>query len=189
MVLAHRTIREPQYNYFTYTNSFKYIGILPKFVKAYNFTIHSTTGMALSHVTDSDILAKWKKVEAKGRRSIRLAKVRFSVVQLVRISKGMMKFSKGAEQNFSIEIFRITKVIQKRQRPVNEMKDLNKTLIYGQFYGEELTPVRISKQTTYKIDKILVKRVKRGIQEYLVRLRDYSHDFNSWLPAFKINHI
>jgi hypothetical protein len=33
---------------------------------------------------------------------------------------------------------------------------LNKTHIDGQFYQEELVPVRISKRTVYKIDKILL---------------------------------
>jgi len=33
------------------------------------------------------------------------------------ISKGKMKFVNSAEQNFSIEIFRIAKVIERRLRP------------------------------------------------------------------------
>jgi len=80
-----------------------------------------------------------------------------------------MKFSKGGEQNFSTEIFRITKDIERRPRPVYELEDLNKTPIKGQFYAEELTPFCISKENTYKLDKILDKRVRRGTKEYLVR--------------------
>ena len=56
-----------------------------------------------------------------------------------------MKFEKGADENFSREIFRINKVIKKTPRPVYELVDLNKTPIEGQFYQEELTPVRITK--------------------------------------------
>ena len=89
------------------------------------------------------------------RRRIRVAKIKFTVGQHVRISKEKMKFAKGGEQNFSTEIFCITKVIERRPRPVYELEDLNKTPIEGQFYTEEHTPVRISKETTYKIDKIL----------------------------------
>jgi hypothetical protein len=47
-----------------------------------------------------------------------------------------MKFTKGAEQNFSQEIFRINKVTKRTTRPVCELKDLNKTPIEGQFLSE-----------------------------------------------------
>jgi len=107
--------------------------------------------MATSRVTDSDVLAIWKRMN---RRRIRVAKLKFSVGQQVRISKEKTKFAKGDEHTFSTEIFRITKVIERRPRPVYELEDLNKTPVEGQFYGEELTPVRIRKETTYKIHKI-----------------------------------
>jgi len=93
-------------------------------------------------VTDSDVLAIWKRMS---RRRIRVAKVKFSVGQHVRISKEKMMFAKSGEQTYSPEIFRFTKVIERRLRPVYELEELNKTPIEGQFYGEELTPVRVSK--------------------------------------------
>jgi len=107
---AHQTIRDWLYKYFTYKNAYRYIDVLPKFVKAYNDTVHSATGMEQSRVTDSDLLAIWNRMEAR-RRRVRVAKVKFRVGQYVRISKEKMKFAKGAEQNFSTEIFRIAKVI------------------------------------------------------------------------------
>jgi hypothetical protein len=107
----------------------------------------------------------------------------------VRISKEKMKFAKAAEHNFSTEIFRIIKVIHRRPRVVYELEDLNSTLIYGQFYSEELTPVRITSGTTYKIDKILHKRVRRGIQEVLVSLQGYDRDIDSWIPTASVKNI
>ena len=74
-----------------------------------------------------------------------------------------MKFKKGAEQNFCQDIFRINKVTKRTPGPVYELEDLNKTPIEGQFYEEEVTPVRITKETTYKIDKILGKMFRRVI--------------------------
>ena len=167
---------------------FRYIDVLPKFARAYNDTVHSTTDMAPSRVTESDVLAMWKRMNRR-RRRIRVAKVKFSVGQHVRISKEKMKFAKGGEQTFSTEIFRVTKVIERRPRSVYELEDLNKTPIEGQFYAEELAPVRITEQTAYKIDKILDKMVKRGIREYLVRWKSYSKDFDTWVPASSVKDI
>jgi len=53
---AHRTIRDRLSNFLRKKNSYRYINIPPKFVKAYNDTVH-TTGMAPSRVTDADVLA------------------------------------------------------------------------------------------------------------------------------------
>jgi len=66
--------------------------------------------------------------------------------QHVRITKEKMKFATGGEQNFSTEIFRIAKITERMPRPVFELEDLNRTPIDGQFYQEELTPVRVTKR-------------------------------------------
>ena len=118
-----------------------------------------------------------------------MAKVKFSVGQHVRVSKEKMKFAKGGEQNFSTEVFRITKVIERRPRIVYEVEVLNKTPIERQFYGKKLTLVRFSKQTIYKIDKILDKRVRRGAKEYLVRWTGYSKKFDPWSPTSSVKDI
>ena len=107
----------------------------------------------------------------------------------ISISKKKIKFAKGAEQNFSQEIFRINKVNNRTPRPVYELEDLNITFIEGQFNREELTPVRITKQTVYKINKILDKKVRRGIRVYLVRWQGYNKDFDSWIPASSVRNI
>jgi len=69
---------------------------------------------------------------------------KFRAGQHVRISKEMMKFAKGGEQNFNTEILQIAKVIERRPRPVFQLEDLNRTPIDGQLYKAGLNPVRVT---------------------------------------------
>ena len=117
--------------------------------------------MPPTRVTDSDILTIWKRINKK-QGKIPIAKPRFRVGQYVRISKEKMKFAKGGEQNYSMEVFRIIKLIRRTPRPVYELEDLNHKVIDGHFFKKELTPVRITKRTTFKINKILATRVRRA---------------------------
>ena len=103
--------------------------------------------MAPSRVTDSDILAIRKRMKEK-RLRICAVRAKFRAGQHVRIIKGKMKFAKGGDLNFSTEIFRIANVIERRTRPVFELEDLNRTPIDGQFYQEELTPVRVAESVS-----------------------------------------
>ena len=59
---------------------------MQKFVKAYIDTVHSTTGMASSRVTDADVLAIWRWMEAM-RLRVQVATAKFLVGQHVRIRK------------------------------------------------------------------------------------------------------
>jgi hypothetical protein len=144
--------------------------------------------MTPAGVGESDILAIWQRMNKRKNR-IPTAKAKFSIGQHVRISKGKMKFPKGAEQNFSTEIFKITKVVRRTSRPVSELEDLNCTPIIGKLYQEELTPVLISKKTTYRIDKILNRKFRNGIREVKVSWKDYPKFFNSSIPENSIKNI
>ena len=122
--------------------------------------------MAPSRVTEAEVLI-WLRMEVR-RLRVRVATAKFRVGQHVCISKEKMKFAKATEHNFSTEIFRIVKVIHRRPQFVYDLEDLKGTQIDAQFYSEELTPVRITSRTTYKINKILDKRVGLGIPELIV---------------------
>ena len=100
-----------------------------------------------------------------------------------------MKFAKGFEQNYSVEIFEISKVVRRTPRPLYELRDLRGTPIEGQFYNEEVTPVKITRRTAYKIDKIMDTRVRQGIREHLVRWAGYLPSFDSWIRASSIRRL
>ena len=186
---VNRTLCDKLHRYFTYKNTYKCIDVLPNFVKGYNATVHSTTGMAPAHVSDTDVLTIWNKMHWKAGKTQRLSKLKFLVGQHVGISKEKMKFAKCGEQNYTTEVYKVRKVVHRTPRPVLELEDLRGPEIEGQVYSEELVPVRITKQITYKIDKILNKRVRRGILEYLVRWRGYGAHFDSWVPATDVQSV
>jgi len=144
--------------------------------------------MAPSRVTDVDVLAICRWMEARIQR-VRVATAKFRVGQDFRISKEKMRFTKAAEHNFSTEIVRIVKVIHRRPRVFYELEDLNGTTIDVQFYSEELTPVRITCRTNYGIDKLMDKRVRRGIREVLVHWHGYGREFDSCIPAASVKNI
>ena len=77
----------------------------------------------------------------------------------------------------------------RRLRAVYELEDINHTQIDGRFIREELTPVRKTDQTAYKIYKILDKGLRRGIRKYLVRWRCYSMDIKSWVLATCVRNV
>jgi hypothetical protein len=95
--------------------------------------------MVPSRVADADVLAICHRMEAK-RQRVRVATSKFRVGQEVRISKKKIKVAKVAKHNFSTEMFRIVKVIDRLPQAVYELEDLNGTPIDAQFYQKELPP-------------------------------------------------
>jgi predicted nucleotidyltransferase len=57
-------------------------------------------------------------------------------------------------------------------RPVYELADLLGKHIEGQFYAEELSPVIVTKNTVYHIDKLLRRRFRNGRSEVFVKWRN-----------------
>ena len=184
----HRKIRHKLYRYNTYKNTYRYIDILPLFVRGYNDTFHSATGIAPSKVTESDILAIWNRMRFR-HSAIRSAAVRYIVGQHVRNSKEKLKFAKGSEQNYTTEIFRISNVVRRVPCPVYVLQDLLGKHIDGHFYAEELSPVTVTNATTYAIDKILRRRSRGDSLEYLVRWRGYGPEFDSWIKVTTVQHL
>ena len=104
---ARRTIRDKLHKYFTYKNTYRFIDVLQAFVRGYNATVHSTTGMPPARVTDSDILTVWKRMsEKQGKAPI--AQPRFCVGQHVRISKEKMKFAKAFRNVSKVDGINVT---------------------------------------------------------------------------------
>jgi hypothetical protein len=53
-----------------------------------------------------------------------------------------------------VEVFRISKLLRMSPLRVYELEDLRGELIDGQFYGQELTPIEITRRTESLADKV-----------------------------------
>ena len=179
----NRTIKTKMWKLFTALGKTKYIDILPKLVKEYNNTKHSSIKM-------TPVEASKKKNEGivyfnlYGDMVKSSSKLKFKIGDRVRISKKKRKtFDKGYTPNWTEEIFVIDK-IQYTTPITYKLKDLNDEEIQGFFYEPELLR---AKQEVFRIDKVIRRDHKK--EQALVKWKGYSDDFNSWIPIKDIEYV
>lgn len=181
------TLRRKMWRYFSYAGNNNYIPVLQSLVESYNNAKHSAIGMAPNQVTSNNVLQVWKNLYGgEGRYKQILfrsqTEPKFKVKDKVRITREKYKFEKGATSNFTHEIFLIAKVI-KSNPPTYRLKDLKHESITGRFYEPELQKVTVTKNTLYKIDKIIGSRGRGVRKQLLVKWKGYSEKFNSYILA------
>ena len=161
----------------------QYLDMLPKILKQYNNTKHSSIKMKPTEAS---------KKSNKGTVYFNLygdleqvtSKPKFKVGDKVRISQYKRNvFDKGYTPNWTEELFIIDK-IQYTNPITYELKDLNNEEIKGSFYEPELLK---AKQDVFRIDKVIRRDYKK--KQALVKWKGYSDDFNSWIPFRDLNII
>ena len=102
---------------------------------------------------------------------------RFKLGDLVRISLKRRDIFDKASGNikWKEELFKIHS-INKSNVITYKIKDLNDEIIEGIFYEKELQKTKNISEA-YVIEKI----IRKNKNQYLVKWRGYSNDFNSWI--------
>ena len=180
----NRTFKGRMYRYFTAKNTLRYIDDLQDFVDSYNNTYHRSIGMRPSEVNPENVDAVRKKLFKKeSRKSKRV----FRIGDYVRLSLKKRMFKKGYLQNYTEEIFKISKVFKERYPVMYKIKDLQDEEIDDRFYKEELQ--RVSLPKTFVVDEILKKKRRRGKNFYLIRWRGYPPQFDEWIDESQLEAI
>ena len=132
-----------------------YFDVLNDILIKYNNTVQGNIKMK-----PTDVSLKWNQSDsyAKYNEDSNVAKPKFKVGDHVRISKYKNSFSEGYTQNWSEEVFVISKI--KNTVPWKYViSDLNGEKITGSFYGKELQKTRKSIenkmwQIVYQMERI-----------------------------------
>eukprot|EP00733_Pompholyxophrys_punicea_P000226 Pompholyxophrys_punicea_v1_NODE_44_length_4495_cov_238.718243.p2 type:complete len:361 gc:universal NODE_44_length_4495_cov_238.718243:2878-3960(+) len=180
----NRTLKGLMSRLFDARQTFRYIDVLDKLVKNYNTSRHSTIKMKpVDAIKGANFPDVYENFHAANIPNEDLPK--YEVGDLVRVPKEKTKFSKEIIGNWTIELFRISKVLD--TDPITyQIQDLNKKEIKGAYYESELQKVPESVlEGPHRIEKILERRtVGRGRnarKEMLVKWLGYPEEFNSWV--------
>ena len=154
----NRTIKSKMWKQFTVQGNTQYLDMLPKLVKEYNNTKHSSIKMTPTE-------ASKKRNEGivyfnlYGDMEPLSAKPKFKVGDKVRISKYKRNvFDKGHTPNWTEEVFTVDKM--QYTNPITyKLKDLRGEDIQGSFYEPELLK---AKQDVFRIDKVIGGTIRRN---------------------------
>ena len=178
----NRTIKQIMWKYFTANSTNVYIDVLSDIIHKYNNTYHRsikcTPTRAREPSNHQRVYESLFGRDFKVAAAIKQKPPKFEVGDEVRITRKKGTFEKGFTPNWTEEVFTINNV--KSTQPVTySLVDTKGEDIKGSFYENELQK---TKQEIYRIEKVIGKRKRNGIQEVRVKWKGYSNAFNQWLP-------
>ncbi len=133
----NRTLKTRLWKYFTENQTFRYLNVLPKLVKAINHTYTDVIGCRPVDVTPENESSIRDRMHAKVYGKA-ISNFKFNIGDRVRIAKEKTLFKKGYLPNFTQEVFVIVGREARRPVPVYRLKDLHGEEILGVFYAEEM---------------------------------------------------
>ena len=171
----NRSLRELMMKEFVKNNNTLWYNILQKLVKFYNNRYHNTIKMKPVGVNKSN--EKYIK-NTIYKYDITNKIPKFKINDIVRISlKRRELFDKpSANIKWSEELFKIYS-INKSNVITYKITDMNNEIIKGTFYEKELQLSKMKEDGLYIIEKI----IRKVGDNYLIKWRNYSNDFNSWI--------
>ena len=173
----NKTMKTDMWKYFTASNSYKYIDILPALVEKYNNSYHRS--IKCTPVEAQKPENSYKVLTTLYGKKIVKPVPKFKIEDKVRITKKKTIFDKGFTPNWTDEIFTISK-IQPTVPVTYIIKDVRGEELGGSFYEQEL---QLSHTDTHRVEKVLRRRVRNGQKEEYVKWRGYDKSYNQWIKA------
>ena len=172
----NRTMKNRMWKEFTKRGNTMYLDILPKILKLYNNTSHSSIKMTPTEASrkENEGTVYFNLMKPTSTKSS--TKSKHLVGDKVRISKYKRPvFDKGYTPNWTEEVFTVDK-IQYTNPITYRLKDLSGEEILGSFYEQEMQK---AVQDVYRIEKVIRRDLTKG--KALVKWSGYPEKFNSWV--------
>ena len=177
-----RTLRKKFRRHMSHKQTAKYLDMLQDMAKSYNNTYHRTIKMKPIDVNKKNEFKLWMRLYMPTFTKVPLA-AKLNIGDRVRVSKLRRTFSRGYEEGWSQEIFKIDKILHS-DPPRYLLKDLKDEDVTGSFYEEEMHKVpKADYGINYNIDKVLKKRTRNKKKEVFVSWKGWPEKFNQWVPA------
>ena len=187
----NKTIQRKMYHYMTNSGTDRYLDVLPQLVLSYNKTVHSRLKMsplqaekpehdlAVKDMLNRHYLSFFNRKQRK--------KPKFALGDTVRVSKLKNPFMRSYKDQSNEELFEIIEIRSGMPIIMYRLKSLEKLdEIRGAFYESELTKLDLE---LFDVERVLKRRVRRGVPQVLVKWRGYNAVFNSWIPAADLQNI
>ena len=171
----NRSLRELMMKEFVKNNNTVWYNILQKLIKFYINRYHNTIKDKPININKSN--EKYIK-DTIYTYNVTNKIPKFKINDIVRISlKRRELFDKPSSNiKWSEELFKIHS-INKSNVITYKITDMNNEIIQGIFYERELQLSKMKEDGLYIIEKI----IRKVGNKYLVKWRNYSNDFNSWV--------
>jgi len=185
-----KTIKNKIYRFFTKNRTSRYIDRLDDMVQTYNKTPHkSLNNIAPQNVNKENEANLWAHMFLKPSKVKGVRPYQFKLKDMVRISHTNMIFKRSYDEQYTREIFKITRRFRMQNIPMYRLKDLLSQPIKGNFYESELQKVDKNEDSLWFIEKRLRKRKRNGQVEWLVKFDGFDHRFNQWIPERDITDV
>ena len=177
-------------------NTNNWVDVLEDVTTSYNQSYHRVIKMTPTEARSADQHTVWTNQYVRTRsakpdkKKARTAKqkprrnqpaFRFNYGDRVKLLALRKPFDREYDEKYTTEIF--TVIDRKIQDGVDmyTIKDELNQPIIGRFYRNELLGVVVPENKTYKIEKVLRKRTRKGKKELFVKFKGYPKQFNAWV--------
>lgn len=123
------------------------------------------------------------------KKNQRTVRYRYKINDLVRLSHLKHIFRRGYNQQFTGEIFKVSKRFHLQGIPMYKVRDFNEELIEGDFYENDLQKVDKSEDSLWLIEKVIKKRVRKGQKELFIKFESWPEKFNQWVKESDIVNL